>query len=163
MVSVDGAFLFRQHASHFDNLPTHFDLFWSFQSISIILICFDPFWFWHRNCQNILIARRPFWSVSIPDRNCQNKASQASCMLSTWLHACQPFVITGPSGHGLQARPEGKCKLKGLWAQEKGNVYMYCFCNEIKFHNRYFRSHEASNTWILILWPLWLCLDAANP
>jgi hypothetical protein len=26
MVSLDGAFLFRRHASHFDGSPTHFDL-----------------------------------------------------------------------------------------------------------------------------------------
>jgi hypothetical protein len=32
MVSVDGAFLFRRRASHFDDSPTHFDLF---RSISI--------------------------------------------------------------------------------------------------------------------------------
>jgi hypothetical protein len=69
----------------------------SFWSISIISIFFDPFRFWHRNCQTISIARRPFRSVSIQDQNCQNKASQASCMLSTWSHACQPFVIPAPS------------------------------------------------------------------
>jgi hypothetical protein len=32
-VSVDSAFLFRRRASHFDNSPTHFDLFRSFWSI----------------------------------------------------------------------------------------------------------------------------------
>jgi hypothetical protein len=40
------------------------------------MIYFDPFQFWHRNRQNISIARRPFRSVSIQDQNCQNKASQ---------------------------------------------------------------------------------------
>jgi hypothetical protein len=50
MVSVDGAFLFRRRASHFDDSPTHFDLFRSisiyfnlFQSFSIISIYFDQF------------------------------------------------------------------------------------------------------------------------
>jgi hypothetical protein len=33
----------------------------------------------------------------IQDQNCQNKASQASCTLSTWLHAHQPFMIPAPS------------------------------------------------------------------
>jgi hypothetical protein len=37
MVSVDGAFLFRRLASHFDDSPTHFNLFPS------ILIYFDLF------------------------------------------------------------------------------------------------------------------------
>jgi hypothetical protein len=72
----------------------YFDLFWS------ILIYFDPFRFWHQNCQNISITRQPFQSVSMQDQNCQNKASQASCTLSTWLHVHQPFVIPAPSGVG---------------------------------------------------------------
>jgi hypothetical protein len=37
-------------------------LFRSFWSISIILIYFNSFQFRHRNRQNILMARRPFWS-----------------------------------------------------------------------------------------------------
>ena len=40
MVSVDGAFLFRRRASHFDDSPTHFDLF---RSISIYFDHFDLF------------------------------------------------------------------------------------------------------------------------
>jgi hypothetical protein len=104
---VDGAFLFRRRASHFDDLPTQFDLFWSiliyFDQFdlfrSVWSIYFDPFLFWHQNCQNISIARWPFRSISIQDQNRQNKASQASCTLSTWLHVHQPFVIPAPSWH----------------------------------------------------------------
>jgi hypothetical protein len=68
----------------------HFDLFWSF----LILASKSPNYFDH---QTISIARRPFQSVLIQDLNCQSKASQASCTLSTWVHVCQPFMIPAPS------------------------------------------------------------------
>jgi hypothetical protein len=85
------------HFNLFWSILIYFDPFQSVWSISISSIYFDPFRFWHRNCQNISIARRLFRSVSIQDQNCQNKASQASCMLSMWSHAHQPFVIPAPS------------------------------------------------------------------
>ncbi len=88
----------------------------SFWSISIILIYFDHFDHFdvfHQNRQTILIACRPFWSVSIQDWNCQNKASQASCTLSTWLHAHQPFVIPTPSWRFERLTPGD---FSALWA-----------------------------------------------
>ncbi len=85
---------FRSPFRSFRAISIYFDLF---RSISISSIYFDPFRFWHRNCQNISIGCRPFRSVSIQDQNRQNKTSQASCTLSTWSHARQPFVIPAPS------------------------------------------------------------------
>jgi hypothetical protein len=75
MVSVDGAFLFWRRASHFDDMPTHFDLFRSiliyfdlFRSISIyfdlfrsISIYFDLFW----SVRSISINRSRLPSVAL--------------------------------------------------------------------------------------------------
>jgi hypothetical protein len=51
----------------------------------------------------------------------------------------------------LQARPEG------MSASEKATYVLYHFCDGLKFQNQVFGSHEASNAWIWILCPLWLC------
>jgi hypothetical protein len=83
--------------SDFDDLPTHFNLFWSISIISIYLDYFDLFFDSGIEIAKLFWTRRPFWSGLIQDQNSQNKASQASCMLSTWLHARQPSVIPAPS------------------------------------------------------------------
>jgi hypothetical protein len=81
----------------FQSISIYFNLFQPFWSILISSIYSNPFRFWHQNRQNISIMCWPLRSVSIQDQNCQNKASQASCTLSMWLHVRQPFMIPTPS------------------------------------------------------------------
>jgi hypothetical protein len=51
------------------------------------------------------------------------------------------------------------CKhIPRVWVQVKrrATYVLYHFCDGLKFQNRFFGSHKASNTWIWILCPLWL-------
>jgi hypothetical protein len=64
---------------------------------------------------------------------------------------------------GCECIPRVSMSSKGYEHKRKGDIYMYHFRDEIKSQNRVFGCHEASNTQIWILFPLWLCLDTANP
>ncbi len=134
--------------------------------IGVAILSFDQQRFVHF-CQ----TSRLYSHVKTPDGKFAVMPSHVVSRNGVWSPlplTCVPRRAPGKcGGNRLRAHPEGKRELKRLWAQnEKATcsvyIYMYRFRDEIKSQNRFLGCHEASNTQIWILFPLWLCLDTAN-
>jgi hypothetical protein len=79
-------------------ISIYLNLFWSILISLIYFNQFDLFQSISIHFDSGIKIANIFWSsASHFDLFHQNKASQASCTLSTWLHVDQPFVIPAPS------------------------------------------------------------------
>ncbi len=64
------------------------------------------------------------------------------CFLLVFLAA----PLAGVAAAGYECIPRVSASSKSYGHKQKGDIYMYHFCHEIKSQNRFFGCHEASNT-----------------